>query len=119
MAPTDVRVPLNDRSGWDMSTDDRSRADLSLNSLSLYEQSHQQGAGSQDFRLDEWRRDNLSAEEWLRIDRESRPERVAHAVRRAIRQRYLQSDISDEATEEIDGERQTSTWNTNPNVNRK
>ena len=119
MAPTDIRVPLNDRPGWDTSTDDRSYADLLLDSLSLDEQSHRQGAGSQDPLLDEWRRDNLSAEEWLRIDRESRPERVARAVRRAIRQQYLQSDTSDEATEEIDGEQQTSTWNTNPNANRK
>ena len=60
MVPTDVRVPLNVRPGWSTSADDRSYADLLLDSLSMDEQSHdgevsRQGAESQDPRLDEWR----------------------------------------------------------------
>jgi hypothetical protein len=119
MAPTDVRVPLNVKPDWSTSTGVRSYADLSLNSLSLHVLTHWQGDGSQDLRLHEWRRDNLSAEEWLRIDRESRPERVARAVRKAIRQRYLQSSTSEEAAEETSEEQRTSVWLTNQNGSRE
>ena len=114
IGPIDVRVPLNTRPGWDTSADGRSYADLLLDSLSLDEQSHdrgetRQGAEPQDPRLDEWRRNSLNAEEYIRIERESRPERVARALRRATRERYWRSDTSEEAAEEATEEQQTST----------
>ena len=40
MGPTDVRVPSNTSPGWGASADNRSYADLLLDSLSLDEQSH-------------------------------------------------------------------------------
>ena len=119
MAPTDVRVPLNDRPGWSTSTDDRSYADLLLDSLSLDEQSHgggvfRQGAESQDPRLDEWRRDNLSAEEWLRIEGET-GERYLDALRRQNAAEQRQTDILREATQRM----RTDMFHINPNAGRE
>ena len=124
MGPTDVRVPLNTSPGWGTSADNWSYADMLLDRLSLDEQSHgggasQQGAESRDPRLDEWRRDSLSAEEYIRIERESRPERAARALRRATRERYLRSFVSEEAAKEAAEEQQTNTQHTHPTVARK
>ena len=115
LAPTDVRVPLNDGPGWSASADNRSYADLLLDSLSLDEQSHEQGAESRDPRLDEWRRDNLSAEEWLRIEGETGGERYLDALRRENAAVRRQSDILREATEKM----RADMFHINPNAGRE
>ena len=107
MAPTDVRVPLNNGPGWSASADDRSHADLLLDSLSLDEQSHRQGA---DPRLDKWRRDNLSSEEWLRIEGEPGGVRYLEALRRENAAGRRQTDALREATERM----RTNMFHINP-----
>ena len=120
MAPTDVRVPLNARPGWGANADDRSYTDPLLDSSPLDERPHdgevlRQGAELQNPPLINWLQNSSSAEEYSRIERETRGERYLDALRRENAAVRRQTDILREAT----GKLRTDMFHINPNAARE
>ena len=112
MAHADTRVPLSNGPGWSAAADNRSHADLLLDSLSLDEQYHRHGA---DPRLNEWRRDDLSSAEWFRIEGEPGGVGYLEALRRENAAGRREIDALREATDKM---RRTMP-HINPNADRE